>query len=157
MVFTQWNADTGGRVIAVAIREYVAQHRDAWLVENLGTSAYFGLMATSAAMVGNSSSGLVEAASFRLPVVNVGDRQKGRVRPANVIDVDCDCHAVLAGIRRATDPAFRRSLKNLTNPYRCGNASSIIVERLATVALDKALTMKHFYDLTSEAAVVPCA
>lgn len=149
VVFTQPNADTGGRAADIAMRAYVAAHPEARLFENLGTEAYFGLMAVSAAMVGNSSSGLVEAPSFRLPVVNVGDRQTGRVKAANVIDVACDHRAILAGIHRATDPGFRRNLQGLTNPYRSGNASSIIVERLSTVTLDRQLTTKHFHDLAS--------
>ena len=79
VVFTMPNADTGGRVIQIMLEEYVRRHASASLVDNLGTPAYFGRWRWRSAMVGNSSSGIIEAPSFGLPVVNVGTRQQGRV------------------------------------------------------------------------------
>src|SRR5204863_5857448 len=80
VLFTLPNADTNTRVISHAIEDYVATHPWARKVDNLGTGNYFSFMAVAAAMVGNSSSGIIEAASFRLPVVNIGSRQLGRAR-----------------------------------------------------------------------------
>jgi UDP-N-acetylglucosamine 2-epimerase (non-hydrolysing)/GDP/UDP-N,N'-diacetylbacillosamine 2-epimerase (hydrolysing) len=146
-VFTLPNADTGGRVIQRMIAEYVEERPSAWLVDNLGTQAYFSLMAVAAAMVGNSSSGIIEAPSLGLPVVNIGTRQAGRVRGANIIDVGYERAAVLEGIRQAVRPEFRESLRQVPNPYDRGRASDMIVERLKTVPLDDNLVMKRFYDL----------
>ena len=97
-------------------------------------------------MVGNSSSGIIEAASFKLPVVNIGDRQKGRLRAANVIDVRPDQGAIRAGIDRALSPAFRASLERLENPFGDGHAAQAIVERLRDVELDQRLVSKVFAD-----------
>ena len=111
---------------------------------NLGTEAYASLMRHVAAMVGNSSSGLVEAASFRLPVVNVGTRQSGRLRAANVIDAPPERDHIVAAVRRATSETFRASLTNVVNPYGDGKAAERIVSRLREVPLDDALLRKRF-------------
>lgn len=147
VVFTMPNADAGGRTVARLIEEYVSVHSSAWLVDNMGTRGYFSLMSVAAAMVGNSSSGIVEAPSFRLPVVNVGVRQDGRVRAANVIDVGSSREEITAGIERALAPEFRQSLSDLRNPYGDGHAAERIVERLKEVALDERLLVKRFHDL----------
>lgn len=148
VIFTMPNADTGGRIIRRMITEYVRERpSSACIMDNLGTQGYFSLMAAAAAMVGNSSSGIIEAPSFGLPVVNVGTRQQGRVRAANVIDVGYERAVILDGIRKAVQPEFRDSLRQMKNPYGCGQASDIIVERLKSVPLDKRLVVKRFYDL----------
>jgi UDP-hydrolysing UDP-N-acetyl-D-glucosamine 2-epimerase len=147
-IFTMPNADTGGRIIQRMITEYVRERpSSACIMDNLGTQGYFSLMAAAAAMVGNSSSGIIEAPSFGLPVVNIGTRQQGRVRAANVIDVGYERAVILDGIRKAVQPEFRDGLRQMKNPYGCGRASDIIVERLKSVPLDKRLVMKRFYDL----------
>lgn len=147
IVFTQPNADAGSRRIDSLIDAFVAAHPAARRFDTLGSRGYFSLMRVAAAMVGNSSSGIIEAPSFGLPVVNVGTRQDGRVRAANVIDVGYARDAILDGIRRATDPAFRTALRETTNPYGSGHAAATIVERLRTVALDERLRVKRFHDL----------
>jgi UDP-N-acetylglucosamine 2-epimerase len=101
-------------------------------------------------MVGNSSSGIIEAPSFALPVVNVGTRQKGRMRAANVIDVGYETEEIVRGIRTALSSEFRASLNGLKNPYGDGNASAIIVNRLKSVPLDEKLIKKSFHDLPVE-------
>lgn len=150
IVFTAPNADTANRVIREKIDAFAHTIARAQVVETFGPQAYFSLMALAAAMVGNSSSGIIEAASFRLPVVNVGTRQEGRLRPRNVIDVGYARHQVLEGIRRATDRDFRASLEGLVNPYGDGHAVERIVPRLATVSLDERLLVKRFADLCPE-------
>lgn len=147
LVFTLPNADTNGSIIIRKIRAFVEMHSQAYLVENFGTQGYFSIMSCAAAMVGNSSSGILEAASFKLPVVNIGTRQLGRVRAKNVIDVGYPRGEVLAGIRQALDPAFRESLKDLQNPYGDGNAAERIVTALKTIPLDERLLRKQFFDL----------
>ena len=146
-LFTIPNADSGGGLIVEKITTFVEKHANAKLVKNLGTQAYFSLMKYAAAMVGNSSSGIIEASSFSLPVVNIGLRQEGRLRGKNVIDVPCNTNAILAGIRQALNSEFKAALQGIPNPYRQGNAAKIIVERLKSVAIDKKLLMKSFYDM----------
>lgn len=148
IIFTLPNADTGGRVATRLIKEYVSKHSSAQLVENLGTQCYFSLMEYAAAMVGNSSSGLIEAPSFGLPVVNIGSRQAGRVRGANVIDVADGRENILTGIRKALTLEFKNGLTNKLNPYDAGRAASdVIVEKLKSVKLGEHLLLKKFCDL----------
>ena len=153
VIFTYANADTRGARINEMLRGFVAEHDRIQLVPNLGIRAYFSLLSHSAAMVGNSSSGIIEAPSFKLPVVNVGNRQQGRTRALNVIDVDCSRDAILAGVRRALSVEFRASLENMENPYGDGHAAERIVQRLREVELGKELLMKRFYDMRQPATV----
>jgi UDP-hydrolysing UDP-N-acetyl-D-glucosamine 2-epimerase len=145
VVFTYPNADMGSRAIIERVQRFVGHHANARVATSLGTRAYFGVMRHATAMAGNSSSGIIEAASFELPVVNIGDRQQGRVRGANVIDCTPDRQAIGAAIRQATSPRFRESLVDLRNPYGDGTASERIVSTLAQVPLDARLLRKRFH------------
>jgi UDP-hydrolysing UDP-N-acetyl-D-glucosamine 2-epimerase len=147
VVFTHPNADTAGREVKNRIREFVDKTPSARALENLGTRGYFSLMARAGAMVGNSSSGLLEAPSFKLPVVNVGTRQRGRVRAANVIDCDCKKEEIVDSLNRAISHEFRDSIKGLINPYGDSNASEYIFIRLINTPLDEKLIVKRFFDL----------
>jgi UDP-hydrolysing UDP-N-acetyl-D-glucosamine 2-epimerase len=147
-IFTLPNADTAGRKIARLISEFAQAHPNGHLVDNLGTELYFNLMRQASALVGNSSSGIIEAPSFGLPVVNIGLRQAGRVRGANVIDVEDGCANIVAGIQRALSHEFRTCLEGKPNPYWAGKeAAGTIVEKLKSVALDEGLIAKKFHDL----------
>ena len=149
VVFTHPGADTRAAIIVERIERYAAARDEAVVAANLGTRAYFGLMAAAAAMVGNSSSGIIEAASFDLPVVDIGPRQRGRARGRNVIDVDCEWAAIASAITRATSDEFRRELAGMTNLYGDGRAAERIVQRLCAASLDKRLLTKRFNDLNS--------
>jgi UDP-N-acetylglucosamine 2-epimerase (non-hydrolysing)/GDP/UDP-N,N'-diacetylbacillosamine 2-epimerase (hydrolysing) len=146
-IFTMPNADTYGREIRGAIKKYSSTHTSAQAVENLGTSGYFSLMKLASAMVGNSSSGMVEAASFELPVVNVGNRQSGRVGGKNIIHVSCDHARILAGIHKAVSEEFQYSLKGMENPYGSGGASEKILSVIKNIPLDSKLIKKRFNDI----------
>ena len=146
ILFTLPNADHGHQAIIRQIHDFTATHPRAHAVANLGTRDYFSAMAFAAAMVGNSSSGIIEAASFELPVVNIGRRQEGRTRARNVIDVGCSREEITYGLARALAPIFRESLSGLVNPFGSGEAATIIVERLQSLALDSRLLFKHFQD-----------
>jgi len=148
VVFTRTNADTGGRAVWGAIEAFAARRPSAQIVAHLGAQAYFSLMAAAAAMVGNSSSALVEAPSIGLPVVNIGTRQDGRVRAENVIDVGYRRDEILRGITAALSPEFRGRLRGLANPYGDGRASEAIVKVLKEVPLDARLIRKRFVDGT---------
>jgi UDP-N-acetylglucosamine 2-epimerase (non-hydrolysing)/GDP/UDP-N,N'-diacetylbacillosamine 2-epimerase (hydrolysing) len=149
-VFTAANADAGGIRINARLRSVCAENpaKFTW-VAHLGHRRYLSCLAHFAVMVGNSSSGLTEAPSFRLPVVNIGDRQRGRVRAANVIDVPCTEAAILRGLRRAISPRFRVSLRGMRNPYdrsRDGGASERIKNVLRDIDLSGDFLKKGFYD-----------
>ena len=150
-VFTMANADAQGVRINTRLRDVCAQTsgRFKW-VPHLGHRRYLSCLEHFAVMVGNSSSGLTEAPSFRLPVVNIGDRQRGRVRAANVIDVPCSRTGILQGIKRAISPRFRTSLRGMRNPYdrfHDGRASERIKDVLKNVCLSDDLQKKSFHDL----------
>jgi UDP-hydrolysing UDP-N-acetyl-D-glucosamine 2-epimerase len=148
IILTLPNADAGGRRLAALMRGFVERTPAAHLVENLGTALYFSLMQHTSAMVGNSSSGLIEAPSFELPVVNIGQRQAGRVRGLNVLDVAEDRVSILAGIETAISPRFRSRLRGQPNPYDQGQAAAhTIAERLCHAPLDERLLCKKFHDL----------
>jgi len=146
-VFTLPNSDTSGRVIIDRIDEYVRRHPRAKAAASLGSQGYFTLMRHARAMVGNSSSGIIEAASFHLPVVNVGTRQQGRPQPSNVIQCDPLTESISDAIERAVAPAFRASLDSLKNPYGDGRASARIVNLLKHLELGS-LPRKAFHDLS---------
>jgi len=147
VVFTMPNADTSGRVIMNMLDEFVANHSSAQMAKSLGTQRYFSLMDRAAAMVGNSSSGIIEAPSFGLPVINIGTRQQGRIRARNVIDVGYGRDAIVKGIGKAINPEFRASLQKMSNPFGDGQAAGRIVEKLRSVRLGTELVHKRFYDL----------
>lgn len=98
-------------------------------------------------MVGNSSSGIIESSIFKLPVVNIGDRQMGRLRTPNIIDVPDEAHAIEKAIHTALSPQFRESLSQMEHPYGKGDASKQILQTLKTVPLDGSLLKKRFHDL----------
>jgi UDP-hydrolysing UDP-N-acetyl-D-glucosamine 2-epimerase len=145
-VFTLPNPDTGSRSIAQRIEHFVATHPDmAKLFASLGSINYLSLLRCASLMVGNSSSGLIEAPSFALPVVNIGDRQRGRVRAQNIVDVESPkSQAIRQAINRVLSPAFRASLRGMENPYGDGSASDRIVAILKTVELNEGLIKKSF-------------
>jgi UDP-N-acetylglucosamine 2-epimerase (non-hydrolysing)/GDP/UDP-N,N'-diacetylbacillosamine 2-epimerase (hydrolysing) len=151
MIFTMPNTDTSYRTVARQIRAFAQEQPRAWFVENLGTQAYFSMMGIAAAMVGNSSSGIVEAPSLALPVVNIGTRQQGRVRAANVIDTGYAAGEIRAAIEQALRPEFRERLAGLENPYGGGSASELIVDKIKQTPVDDRLLKKQFVDLQPSA------
>ena len=142
-VITFPNADTRNSVIVQLLQEYQRSRPNVRLVRNLGSRRYISLLRRATVMVGNSSSGIIEAPSFRLPVVNIGNRQAGRVRAANVIDVPHTADAIREAIRQAMSAEFRESLKDLTNPYGDGQAGPRIARILAEIPLDDRLLIKE--------------
>ncbi len=147
ILFTSPNADTHGKIIADALADYVTKNKSARLVPNLGTRAYLTAMAEAAAMVGNSSSGLIEAASFSLPVVNVGNRQAGRFSGDNVIHVPCERDAIFHGVEQALSGGFRQRTSGMTNPYGDGQAAARMIHALENLPDADKLLHKRFHDL----------
>lgn len=145
VLFTMPNSDTGGRSVANIIREWAAERRHAVkAVASLGRRRYYAAVANAAAAVGNSSSGLIEAPSFGIPTVNIGDRQKGRAQGASVINCLPEKVEILSALRKALSPEMRAKAKEATNPYEKPGT----LEAIATTLLNHPLpSTKHFIDL----------
>lgn len=131
VVITAPNADQGGAAIRAFWDEWVKPRRNAVVVAALGDADYWGLMRTADVMVGNSSSGMIEAPAVALPVVNVGDRQTGRLRAAAVIDVPVDPALIRTAIHTALDPSRRSALSKAGRVFPEGPAAPRIVAALA--------------------------
>lgn len=144
VIVTAANGDAGGQLINDALRAYARRRPKTRFIESLGWVAYASLMRRARAMIGNSSSGLLEAPSFELPVVNIGERQHGRLRAANVIDVADEPAAIRMGLERALSQEFRAKLKGFINPYGDENSAKKIVDVLEAVELGERIRMKHF-------------
>jgi UDP-N-acetylglucosamine 2-epimerase (non-hydrolysing)/GDP/UDP-N,N'-diacetylbacillosamine 2-epimerase (hydrolysing) len=135
------NSDAGSRQIVAEIKKAAAWPQ-VRVFTTLDHTAYLGLLRHASVMVGNSSSGIIEAPSFCLPVVNIGGRQRGREQAGNVIDVGYNEQQIVSAVRRALSPAFRARLRNAKNPYGDGHAGERIARRLAGVRLDGQLLQK---------------
>lgn len=146
LIFTLPNADTGGRALIAQLRAFAETHASAHVFESLGHRRYLSLVAVIDGVVGNSSSGLAEVPTFHKGTVNVGDRQKGRLRAASVIDCRPERQAIAAAINTLYSSKFQDTLSHVVNPYGDGGASARIVRVLAEHPLD-AITQKRFYDL----------
>jgi len=143
LFFCYPNADAGSRALVERTRAFLAQHPSGKLFVNLDAVTYWSLLRHVDVMIGNSSSGIMETASFALPTVNIGLRQKGRERALNVLDAEPDPVSILARIAEARSSAFRASLEGMTNPYGAGHAAERIVEVLTSVPTGPQLLIKR--------------
>jgi len=148
IILTLPNADTGGRAIIDLIAKFEDKHSNSKSFASLGKLRYLSLLRYVDVMMGNSSSGLIEAPSFKLPVVNIGDRQRGRVRANNVIDCGYSVGKIKKSLKKALSSTFKTSLKNLVNPYKKSNTSKKIVQVLKKIEINDILTKKKFIDFT---------
>jgi UDP-hydrolysing UDP-N-acetyl-D-glucosamine 2-epimerase len=139
IIFVYPNADAGCYALIERARALAATRAQTHIFVNLDAVVYWSLLRQVDVLVGNSSSGIMEAASFALPVVNVGMRQQGRERARNVIDAPADKDAILTAIARALSPGFRATLAGLTNPYGDGTAAETIAGVLEQAPLDSLL------------------
>ena len=129
ILFTYANADSGGRFINQKIEEFCKiQPAKYKVVKSLGQVKYLSAMKYVDLLIGNTSSGIIEAASFKKPVVNIGDRQKGRLRGENVID--CNLNSLQDSIKLALSSSFKNKIKNMNNIYGTGAAADIILDKL---------------------------
>jgi UDP-N-acetylglucosamine 2-epimerase (non-hydrolysing)/GDP/UDP-N,N'-diacetylbacillosamine 2-epimerase (hydrolysing) len=143
ILFCYPNADAGSRRLIERTRAFLEEHPRGKIFVNLDAVTYWSLLRQVEAMVGNSSSGIMETASFAVPTVNVGLRQKGRERARNVLDAEPDPGAIVTRIVQARSVAFRASLEGMTNPYGDGRAAERIVEVLTTAPLGQKLLIKR--------------
>ncbi|MHB8302913.1 MAG: UDP-N-acetylglucosamine 2-epimerase [Acidobacteriaceae bacterium] len=143
VLFCYPNADTGSHRLMQRAHDFIALRPTARIFANLDPLTYWGLLAQVDLLLGNSSSGIMEAASFALPVVNVGMRQQGRERARNAIDVEPEETAIRQAIAQAGSAQFRSSLRGMENPYGNGNAAEKIVDVLTSVPLGERLLVKY--------------
>src|ERR1700757_876019 len=143
LIFCYPNADAGSRSLINRTRSFLEARKAGQLFTNLDPRTYWSLLRQVEMLVGNSSSGIMESASFSLPTVNVGIRQKGRERPMNVLDAAPNVESIMNAIRNARSPELRRFLVGMANPYGDGHASERIVRVLANAPSSKLLLLKR--------------
>lgn len=144
-IFTLPNCDTGGREIIEMIQQFVAKTPHAFAFTNLGQKRYLSTLQHVDMVIGNSSSGIIEVPFMKIPTVNIGDRQKGRLMGESIINVPCKAESIVAGIRAALQMAADKVLDNANSPYGDGTAAqqmlAILKENVLTVS-----TRKAFFD-----------
>jgi UDP-N-acetylglucosamine 2-epimerase (non-hydrolysing)/GDP/UDP-N,N'-diacetylbacillosamine 2-epimerase (hydrolysing) len=137
------NADAGGRQMIKVMKRYAERYPFIRLRRNIPREDYLGLMAISSVIVGNSSSGIIEAASFGLPSVNIGSRQLGRTQPANIQNVGCDEREITEAIKLALSTTFRSRLRGLRNPYGDGRTAPRLVRILRQLRITPSFLQKR--------------
>ncbi|MCS7214644.1 MAG: UDP-N-acetylglucosamine 2-epimerase [Thermodesulfovibrio sp.] len=134
LIFTKSNSDAEGRLINTIIEEYVRKNKNKAVVfSNLGQKKYLSIIKLVDAVVGNSSSGIIEAPSLKTPTINIGDRQKGRIKARSVIDCPAKYEEIKKALNLLYDKNFRESIKRIKNPYGDGNASKRILDILKKI------------------------
>ncbi|MCB1306066.1 MAG: UDP-N-acetylglucosamine 2-epimerase (hydrolyzing), partial [Leptospiraceae bacterium] len=147
IVFTLPNADTDGRIIRQRIEEFQTSHSSrVRAFTSLGQLRYLSALQYMTAVVGNSSSGLIEVPAFHIPTINIGDRQAGRIAGPTVIQCEPSVGEIRQAIHTAFDPKFRDSIRQAANPYGEGGASEKIVSVLESEEF-AGLIKKSFYDM----------
>lgn len=147
LIFTQANSDAGGRIINEQIEAYAKENRErVLLVKSLGQLRYLSAMKLCAAVVGNSSSGLLEAPVLHVPTINIGDRQKGRKRYPSVIDCNEDKQQLLSAIQSLRDSKFLRKIQSMKIPHTDGKIAVTMKDMLKQAELSN-ICQKKFYDL----------
>lgn len=146
LLFTLPNADTDGRELIQMVRRYCATHDNARAFTSLGQLRYLSCIALVDGVVGNSSSGLIEVPSFRKGTIDIGNRQRGRLRATSVIHCQPHRQDIARALATLYSTAFQESLENVENPYGSGGASERVVQIIKHCPLDT-LVIKKFHDL----------
>ncbi|GAA0078694.1 UDP-N-acetylglucosamine 2-epimerase [Clostridium sp. CTA-5] len=142
-IFTYPNADFGSKIIIDKVKKFVRDNENAYIYYSLGQKRYLSLLKYANIMIGNSSSGIIEAPSFKLPVINIGDRQRGRLKSANIIDIGYNKEEIIKAIDKAFyDKEFKRNLIEINSVYGDGNVSKQILHILKSINLDRNLLRK---------------
>jgi len=145
VVITYPNADSGGRLIISLLEDYAKQHSGRVLaIKSLGSERYISVAANAAAIIGNSSSGIIEVPALAVPTIDIGIRQQGRLAAGSVLHCEADRVSILAALREALSPDFAARLQNIENPYGNGDAAIKITKILKDFEF---VFPKKFYDL----------
>lgn len=149
-IFTGANADNGGKIINEMTQSYCLKNpKKAIFVMSLGQLRYLSAIKHADIVLGNSSSGISEAPSLKKATINIGNRQKGRIKALSIIDTKCDKSKILKAIKKAYSKDFQAKLKSVKNPYDSGFASKKIIKVLENIKLNGILK-KKFYDLDAK-------
>lgn len=148
MIFTMPNADKNSKEIDQIINSFCNNKNNAKYFKSLGTLRYLSCMKIVDGIVGNSSSGLLEAPSFKIGTINIGNRQEGRLKSKSVIDTIPDEKLIDIAFKKLFSSEFKINLENVVNPYGKGGACKKIFEIISKVDLE-GITKKEFYDLYS--------
>lgn len=147
IIFTKANSDTDGRIINTMIDEYVMNNGNCIEFISMGQLRYLSAMKYCSAVIGNSSSGIVEAPSFNVPTLNIGDRQKGRIHAESIINCKAEKEEIVKAIEKAMSSEFNKSIENINNPYGDGNVSCKVLEVLKNIMKNDLIELKKvFYD-----------
>lgn len=147
IVFTMPNSDTGSSAIVDAINAFVEKNPNRTKAfKSLGVKRYLSVMKEVGAVVGNSSSGIVETPSFGIPTLNIGDRQKGRLQADSIVNCGTDRESIINGLETVLSPEMQMKAKHTVNPYEQPDSALKVFEVISTYPLEK-LNQKHFYDL----------
>lgn len=144
-IITGANADAGGRIINQKVEEYVNTHENAFSIASLGMQRYLSALHYATMVVGNSSSGLVEVPSFKIPTINIGDRQKGRLQASSVINCEPTVDGISAAFDKALSPEFRATTEKTVNPYGDGNTTDKIGQHIDE-ALNASIDLKKKFN-----------
>lgn len=148
-VITKANADAGGKIINDLIDKYVAEHENCVAFTSLGIKRYLSLLQYSDGILGNSSSGIVEAPAFGIPTINIGNRQKGRLQADSILNCEPEISQIIEKIQITQTPEFREKAKHTKNPYGDGDTSAQIVATLTDYLCDNKISLeKKFYDIS---------
>ena len=145
-IFTMPNADTNGRIIMNLIEKFCIRKKNSYHFKSLGQKNYFSLINYCNGVIGNSSSGLLEVPTFKKGTINIGNRQKGRIKASSVIDCKATKNEIIESINLLYSKKFQSQLKSVINPYGEGGASKSILEIIKKIEL-KDVIKKKFYDL----------
>ena len=140
------NADTYGRIIMEKIKKFVGNNKNSVYYDSLGQVNYLSCLQYVNAVIGNSSSGIIEAPTFKIGTINIGDRQRGRIRAESVIDCSPKKDSIINAFNKLNSNSFQRKIKNVKNPYGEGGASKAIVDVLEKKSLNN-IIKKRFYNI----------
>jgi GDP/UDP-N,N'-diacetylbacillosamine 2-epimerase (hydrolysing) len=149
LIFTMPNSDTDGRVLFKIIEDYVSSNIKSVVFTSLGQLRYLSCLKHIDGVIGNSSSGLLEVPTFKIGTINIGDRQRGRLKAISVIDCEPNESSISSAIKKLYSADFQHKLTTVKNPYGSGGASESIVKILNEVSF-KSLLKKKFYNLNQK-------
>lgn len=147
LLFTLPNSDTDGRIIIKKINDYVKNNKDkALAITSLGKKRYYSALKYATAVIGNSSSGIVEAPSFGIPTLNIGNRQEGRTKGESIIDVPVTLDGIREGLKTVLSAESIIKAKNTVNPYEKGNTVNVIFDIIKNYPIE-GIVKKSFYNM----------
>ena len=147
-IITKANADFEGKIVNDIVDQYVKKSQNCVAFSSLGIKRYLSLLKSAEMVIGNSSSGIIEAPAFKIPTINIGKRQKGRLKAESIIDCTNNTEEIIDAIKRGRSTEFREKIKSVRNPYGEGNTSELIVSEIKRYISQEKDLPKHFYDIT---------